>query len=145
MAIGVQRMILGTIALEAPDLVHQACRRFHEGIIVSIDARDGYVRGRGWVEEGSITIEQAIRQMEFQGVKRFIFTDISRDGTLTEPNFAEIERFLSLTDRPVIAAGGIASIEHVEKLATIGVEGAITGRAIYTGDIDLKEALLSIR
>lgn len=142
--IGVDRMILGTIALEAPDLVNEACRRFNDRIIVSIDAKGGYVRGRGWVEEGSIPIDEAIRKMESSGVKRFIFTDISRDGTLTEPNFAEIERFLSLTDRSVIAAGGIASIRHLERLAAIGVEGAITGRAIYTGDIDLEEALSSV-
>ncbi len=139
--IGVDRMILGTVAVEEPDLVKEACLRFGEKIIVSIDAKDGYVRGRGWVEEGSLTIEEVIRQMESKGVKRFIFTDISRDGTLTEPNFAEIERFLSLTKIPVIAAGGIASVEHLQKLAKIGVEGAITGRAIYTGDIDLKKAL----
>ncbi len=139
--LGVARMILGTVALEEPELVKEACLRFGEKIVVSIDARDGYVRGRGWIEEGKLTIEEVIRQMESNGVKRFIFTDISRDGTLTEPNFAEIARFKSLTRIPVIAAGGIASVEHLRKLAKTGVEGAIVGRAIYTGDIDLKEAL----
>ncbi len=139
--LGVDRMILGTVALEEPELVKEACRKFDDGIIVSIDAKDGYVRGRGWVDEGSLPIGDVIRQMESQGVKRFIFTDISRDGTLTEPNYSEIERFLSITTRPVIAAGGVASVEHLKRLAKLGVEGAITGRAIYTGDIDLKEAL----
>lgn len=141
---GVDRLILGTVALEEPELVSRACLRFGERIIVSIDARDGYVRGRGWIEEGSLTVEEVIRQMESKGVKRFIFTDISRDGTLTEPSFAEIARFKSLTQTPVIAAGGIASIEHLKRLAETGVEGAIVGRAIYTGDIDLKEALEAV-
>ncbi len=143
--LGVDRMILGTVAVEDPELVKEACLRFGEKIIVSIDAKDGYVRGRGWKEAGSLKIEEVIRQMESRGVKRFVFTDISRDGTLTEPNFAEIARFKSLTQIPVIAAGGIASVEHLKKLAETGVEGAITGRAIYTGDIDLKEALALVK
>lgn len=139
--LGIDRMILGTVALEEPDLVTEACQNFGERIIVSIDAKDGYVRGRGWKEEGSLHIEEVISQMESRGVIRFIYTDISRDGTLTEPNYEEIERFKASTKIPVIAAGGIASIEHLKKLSEIGVEGAITGRAIYTGNIDLKEAL----
>ncbi len=144
LGLGVDRMILGTVALEDPDLVREACARFGEGIVVSIDARDGYVKGHGWTDEGKLTIEEVIRQMESAGVKRFIFTDITRDGTLTEPNFEEIERFKSLTDIPVIAAGGIASTDHLKRLAVLGIEGAIVGRAIYTGDVDLKEALATI-
>ncbi len=139
--LGVDRMILGTVAVEEPELVEKACLKFGDRIIVSIDAKDGYVRGRGWIEEGSLTIEEVIRQMESRGVRRFVFTDISRDGTLTEPNFAEIARCKSLTPIPVIAAGGIASVEHLKKLADLGIEGAIVGRAIYTGDIDLEEAV----
>lgn len=141
---GVDRMILGTVALEEPDLVTEACKIFGERIIISIDAKDGYVRGRGWKEEGSLRIEEVISQMESRGVLRFIYTDISRDGTLTEPNYEEIEKFMASTSIPVIAAGGIASIEHLKKLSEIGVEGAITGRAIYTGNIDLKEAFKTI-
>lgn len=142
--LGIDRMILGTVALEEPDLVTEACLKFKEHIIVSIDAKDGYVRGRGWKEEGRLRIEEVISQMESRGVMRFIYTDISRDGTLTEPNYEEIEKFLACTRIPVIAAGGIASIDHLKKLSEIGVEGAITGRAIYTGNIDLKEAFATI-
>lgn len=139
--LGVARMILGTVAVEDPDLVGKACQRFGERIMVSIDARDGYVRGRGWKEAGTLTVDEVVGRMASQGVKRFVHTDITRDGTLTEPNFAEIERLKNLTSIPVIAAGGIATIEHLEKLASLDIEGAIVGRAIYTGDIDLKEAL----
>ena len=134
-------MILGTVAVEEPELVEEACLKFGERIIVSIDAKDGYVRGRGWIEEGSLTIEEVIRQMESRGVRRFVFTDISRDGTLTEPNFAEIARFKSLTPIPVIAAGGVASVEHLKKLADLGIDGAIVGKAIYTGNVDLEDAI----
>ena len=141
---GVTRMILGTVALEDPGLVDDACRRFGDGIIISIDAKDGYVRGRGWKEEGSLTVSEVIGQMEARGVRRFIYTDISRDGTLTEPNFEGISDVLGKTRVPVIAAGGIASLGHLERLAESGVEGAIVGRAIYTGNIDLKEALAAI-
>lgn len=142
--LGIARMILGTVALEEPDLVQEACDKFGEKIIVSIDAKDGYVRGRGWKEEGSLRIEEVISQMESRGVKRFIYTDISRDGTLTEPNYDGIRNFMQTTQIPLIAAGGIASIDHLKKLAEIGVEGAITGRAIYAGNIDLKEALEAV-
>ena len=85
--LGVKRVILGTIALEKPDMVEEACTRFAENVIVSIDVKDGFVRGRGWKEEGSITPQNVIRQMEKRGVRRFIYTDIARDVTLTEPNF----------------------------------------------------------
>lgn len=142
--IGVARMILGTAALENPDFVEEACRLFGEKIIISIDARGGRVRGWGWKTEGQMSIESAIREMERRGARRFIYTDIARDGTLTEPNFEEIKRFKSLTARPVIAAGGIASIEHLKKLAGIGVEGVIVGKALYTGNIDLARALSAI-
>jgi len=142
---GLARMILGTVALEDPGLVSEACRRFGDKIVVSIDARDGYVRGQGWQEAGRLTVETVVREMESCGVSRFVYTDISRDGTLTEPNFAEIGRFLSLTSRPVIAAGGVASVDHLRKLREIGVEGAIVGRAIYTGDVDLGEALAAMQ
>ncbi|MDY6911436.1 MAG: 1-(5-phosphoribosyl)-5-[(5-phosphoribosylamino)methylideneamino]imidazole-4-carboxamide isomerase [Chloroflexota bacterium] len=142
--LGVDRMILGTVALEDSGLVKRACLRFGEHIIVSIDAKDGYVRGRGWKEAGTLTIDTVIRQMESLGVKRFIYTDISRDGTLTEPNFEQIEKLKAQTSIPIIAAGGIASIQHLKRLAALGIEGAITGRAIYTGNIDLKEAFSSI-
>ncbi|MCL0059121.1 1-(5-phosphoribosyl)-5-[(5-phosphoribosylamino)methylideneamino]imidazole-4-carboxamide isomerase [Dehalococcoidia bacterium] len=142
---GVSRAILGTAVIEDPGLVEEACRRFDERIIVSIDAREGFVRGHGWKERGRLTVNEVIREMVRRGVKRFIYTDIARDGTLSGPNFEEIAKVIAQAEAPVIAAGGIASVEHLRRLAGLGAEGAIIGRAIYTGDIDLEEALSAIK
>ena len=138
---GVDRIILGTAAVEDPQLITEACRRYQESIIVAIDARNGMVATRGWVQETGLSAIELARAMARKGVQRFIYTDIERDGTLTEPNFAAISGFIDELGLPVIAAGGISSINHLMVLQKIGVEGAIIGKALYTGDIDLKEAL----
>jgi phosphoribosylformimino-5-aminoimidazole carboxamide ribotide isomerase len=142
---GVSRAILGTAAIEDPGLVEEASHRFGERIIVSIDAREGFVRGHGWKEGGRLTVNEVIDEMVRRGVKRFIYTDIARDGMLSGPNFEEIARVIARAQAPVIVAGGIASVEHLKRLAKLGAEGAIIGRAIYTGDIDLAEALTAIK
>ncbi|MFA5367397.1 MAG: 1-(5-phosphoribosyl)-5-[(5-phosphoribosylamino)methylideneamino]imidazole-4-carboxamide isomerase [Dehalococcoidia bacterium] len=138
---GVGRVILGTAAIENRDMVKEACKRFGERIIAGVDARDGFVATRGWIESSKITAVDLIKDMQSIGIVRVIYTDIARDGTLTEPNFAAIRELMTAVDVKIIAAGGISSIEHLSKLAAIGVEGAIVGRAIYTGHIDLKKAL----
>ena len=139
---GVQRIVLGTSAVESPSLVEQVCRRFGtEAIVVGVDARDGLVAIRGWRELSSITAIGLIHKMTALGVKRFIYTDISRDGTLSEPNFQAIEAITQDCDVALVASGGISSIEHLERLVSLGVEGAIIGKALYTGDIDLREAI----
>jgi len=138
---GVERAILGTAAIEDIALIREACYRFGERVIVSIDARDGFVATHGWRERTTITAIELVESMASLGVKRFIYTDIARDGTLTEPNFGAIADLLGKTSLPVIASGGISSLEHLKRLARLGVEGAIVGRALYTGDVDLKEAL----
>jgi phosphoribosylformimino-5-aminoimidazole carboxamide ribotide isomerase len=141
LSIGVGRTILGTVAVEKPELVKQACKKYGEQIIVSIDAEDRRVATRGWLKKSKVTAsELAIRMIDF-GVRQIIYTDISRDGTLTSPNFKAIEELISQVNIPVIAAGGISSIEHLTQLSRLGAEGAIVGKAIYTGDINLKEAL----
>jgi phosphoribosylformimino-5-aminoimidazole carboxamide ribotide isomerase len=142
---GVDRVILGTAAIENKEVIKKGCKRFGERIIAGVDARDGYVATRGWIESSKITAIELIKTMKDAGVGRIIYTDISRDGTLTEPNFAAIEDLLATVDVKIIAAGGISSIEHLSRLADIGIEGAIVGRAIYTGHIDLKKALDSIK
>ena len=143
--IGVQRIVLGTSAVENPSLVEQACRRFGpEAVIVGVDARGGMVATRGWTESSSIAALDLITRMTALGVGRFIYTDISRDGTLTEPNFQAIEEVMKGCDASLVASGGISSIEHLDRLAFLGVEGAIIGRALYTGDIDLKEAIARV-
>lgn len=138
---GVGRVILGTAAVEDPDLVEQACRRFGERIIIGIDARDGVVATRGWLEQSSAIAGDLASKMIALGAGRFIYTDIGRDGTLSGPNVGAVGEFLSRVTVPVIAAGGIGSVDHLVSLAGLGVEGAIVGRAIYTGDVDLREAL----
>jgi phosphoribosylformimino-5-aminoimidazole carboxamide ribotide isomerase len=144
LTLGIERVILGTVAVENPRLVEEACKRFNDYIIVSIDARDGFVATHGWLKETSLTTVQFAENMARLGVRRFIYTDIVRDGTLTEPNFTAIAELVHSTRIPVIAAGGIASILHLKMLKQLGVEGAIIGKALYTGDIKLKEALAEI-
>jgi len=143
--LGVARVIIGTAAIEDQTLVQEACRRFGNLIIVGIDARDGYVATRGWKEGTTVTAIELAWRMTHVGVGRFIYTDIARDGTLTEPNFDAIAELVKQVEVPVIAAGGISSIEHLERLSQIEVEGAIVGRALYTGNIDLKRALDVVR
>ena len=135
LTMGIERVILGTAAVENPGLVEEACKRFNDYIIVSIDARDGFVATRGWVQETTLTTVKFAQQMANLGARRFIYTDIVRDGTLTEPNFSAIAELVNSTKLPVIAAGGVTSILHLKMLKQLGVEGAIVGKALYTGDI----------
>jgi len=144
-AIGVERAIMGTVAVEKPDLIKEACQRFGDRIIISIDARDRIVATRGWLQKSTVTAGELASKMIELGVMRFVYTDISRDGTLTSPNFEAITEFLSQVSAPVIAAGGISSVYHLTGLAELGVEGAIVGKAIYTGDVKLSEAFKAIR
>jgi len=138
---GIERVILGTAAVEDPQLVEQACRKFRESVIVSIDARQGYISTRGWRRETERRAVELARFMVGVGVRRFIYTDIDRDGTLTEPNFSATSELINSIKAPVIAAGGISSLNHLKMLKSLGAEGAIVGKALYTDDINLKEAL----
>jgi len=138
---GIERVILGTAAVEDPGLVGAACRRFRESIIVGIDAHEGYVATHGWLRETELGVLRFAESMVRLGVRRFIYTDITRDGTLTEPNFSAIAELVDNIKRPIIAAGGISSLNHLKMLHKLGAEGAIIGKALYTGDINLKQAL----
>jgi phosphoribosylformimino-5-aminoimidazole carboxamide ribotide isomerase len=119
--LGVGRAILGTAAVEDPDLVEQSCRQFRERIVVGVDARDGKVATRGWLEQSSTRAGDLAAAMVALGAGRFIYTDIGRDGTLSGPNLEAVAEFLSQMSVPVIAAGGISSIEHIVRLAELGV------------------------
>ena len=141
---GIERIILGTVAVEDPGLIEQACHKFRESIIVSIDAREGYISIHGWRQETGLRAIEFAQSMVKLGVKRFIYTDIDRDGTLTEPNFAATAELINTIRAPIIAAGGISSLNHLRMLKSLGAEAAIVGRALYTGDIDLKQALASV-
>ncbi len=141
---GVERVILSTAAVENPELVREACRLYRESVIVSLDARDGNIAIHGWRTGTEINALEFARSMIKLGVRRFIYTDINRDGTLTEPDFSAITELMEAVRVPVTAAGGISSLNHLKILQKLGVEGAIVGKAIYTGDIDLKKALAEI-
>ena len=138
---GVDRVVLGTAAVENPALVREACRNFSESIIVSLDARDGKVAVKGWQEETDLPVIDFARQMMALGVKHFVFTDISRDGTLTEPNFTALYDLIKAVKAPVTASGGIANLSHLKILKLLGASGAILGKSLYTGAINLKQAL----
>lgn len=141
---GIERVILGTAAVEDPNLVKEACQRFDEAIIVSIDTWEGRVATHGWRQETGLGTIEFARSMVKLGVRRFIYTDIKRDGTLTEPNFAAFAELLNAIKLPGIASGGISKLNHLKMLKQLGAEGAIIGKALYTGDINLKEALAMV-
>ncbi len=141
---GIDRVILGTAAVEDLMLVEEACRKFSESIIVGVDAREGHVAIHGWRQETGLKAIEFTKSIVQRGVKRFIYTDIGRDGTLTEPNFTTIFELVTTIGLPIIAAGGILSLTHLKMLKQLGVEGAIVGKALYTGDINLKQALATI-
>ncbi len=141
---GIERVILGTTAVEDPKLIAEACQRFGESIIVGVDAREGHIVIHGWRQETGLKTIEFTKSMVQLGVKRFIYTDISRDGTLTEPNFATIFELVTAIKLPIVAAGGVSSLSHLKVLKELGVEGAIVGKALYTGDINLKQALATV-
>ncbi len=143
---GVERVVLGTAAVKDHALLASALARFPGRIVVGVDARDGIVVTEGWRDASGITASELVRRIAELGVPRVIYTDTLRDGTLTEPNFDALETLLS--DRQhlrIIYSGGVSTIDHLRRLAETGVEGAIIGRALYTGDIDLAEALAAIQ
>lgn len=142
--VGVERIILSTAAVENPALVKEACRKFGESIIVSIDSREGHVAIHGWRRESGLKTIEFAKSMVKLGVRRFIYTDITRDGTLSEPNFSAIAELVDIIGLPIIASGGISSLNHLRVLKKLGVEAAIIGKALYTGDINLKQALATV-
>ena len=142
---GISRIMLGTAAFEDADLISVLLNDFGaESVIVTVDAKDGKVALRGWTEGTGALATDLVADMAELGVLRFLYTDISRDGTLTEPNFDGVSALVNQGDIRIIAAGGIATVAQLERLAEIGAEAAIVGRAIYTGDIDLRQAIEKI-
>ena len=139
---GVDRVIIGTAALEGNEFVESLCDRLGpERVVAGVDARDGYVAVHGWTEESQTPARDLIARMEKAGVLRMVYTDITRDGTRTEPNFQQVDEALDTTTLKILVAGGVSRIEHLRRLAEMGVEGAIIGTAAYTGDIDMREAI----
>ena len=142
---GIDRVIIGTAAIEAPDEVQAAVDDLGaDHVIVGIDAKDGIVQTHGWMEQSKESAINLANQMINRGVRRFIYTDTNRDGTMGHPNFAAITELENNLRYPIIVAGGIASVEDLVHLAKIGVEGAISGMAIYSGALDLRRAIETI-
>jgi phosphoribosylformimino-5-aminoimidazole carboxamide ribotide isomerase len=142
---GLSRIILGTAALNNPSLIKQAVKEFGDKIAVGIDARDGYVAVEGWQRSSKIEYIDFAKQMEAIGVKIIIFTDISRDGTLSGPNFEATDKINNKVSCDIIASGGMKCIEDINKLKNMNLYGAIIGKALYSGNISLEEAIFEVR
>jgi phosphoribosylformimino-5-aminoimidazole carboxamide ribotide isomerase len=146
---GLARVIIGTAAVEEPDLVSRAVERFgSEAVIVGIDSRGGMVATRGWTQASRTPATALAEQMVERGVMRFICTDITRDSTLTEPNFdalAGVASAVAPANASVIASGGVTTVEHVRRLVSLGLEGAIIGSALYAGRLRLEDALAAAK
>jgi len=138
---GVNRVVVGTAAVKDPKMVVEAVAVASDRLIVSVDARDGLVSLEGWTESTDIPALALIDRLQGMGVERIVYTDILRDGVRGGPNFEMYERLASQSSVKVLAAGGVSTVDDVRRLADCGVEGAIIGRALYTGEIDLAEAL----
>ncbi|MEB3226379.1 MAG: 1-(5-phosphoribosyl)-5-[(5-phosphoribosylamino)methylideneamino]imidazole-4-carboxamide isomerase [Synechococcus sp.] len=145
--VGVERAIIGTAAVENPTLVTELCTRYPQRIAVGIDARNGKVATKGWLETSEVLATDLAQRMAIQGVTAIIYTDIHRDGTMAGPNLEALRELAATIDIPVIASGGVSSLGDLINLVAlegIGVMGAIVGRAIYTGDINLAEAVKAV-
>lgn len=136
---GAQRVVVGTGALDL-DFARGLADRYADRLIVALDTRDGQVAVQGWVEQSEWTLLDLARALIEAGVQRFLHTDVERDGALTSPNFTSLEALIAL-GAPVIASGGVASLEHIRQLRDLGAESTIVGRALYERSFDLQEAV----
>lgn len=144
LAYGATRVQLGSAAVKDPLLVREAATRFPGAIVVSIDAREGMVQTDGWLQASAVRAIDLAREMAAAGVPRIMFTDIGRDGMLTEPNYAAYEELIAALSCPVVASGGVSKVEHLVQLDAIGCEGSIVGKALYEGAFTLPEALAAL-
>lgn len=140
--LGVDRTIIGTSAAKDPDMVKEACKKYPGKVLVGIDAKDGKVAVKGWVEVTELDAIAFAEKMESLGAAGIIYTDISRDGMLSGPNIDAMAKMVEAVDIPVIASGGVSNIDDIKSLMQIkGLWGVITGKALYAGTLDLKEAI----
>jgi phosphoribosylformimino-5-aminoimidazole carboxamide ribotide isomerase len=147
LSIGVSRVIIGTAAIEDRQFVHQLLQQYGKQVAIGIDARDGYVATRGWLETSQVKATDLACELAQYGATTFIFTDISRDGMMGGPNISSIVELAKLSGQTVIASGGVSQLHDLQALAertADGVGGAIVGKALYTGAIQLPEAILRI-
>ncbi|BDV44486.1 1-(5-phosphoribosyl)-5-[(5-phosphoribosylamino) methylideneamino] imidazole-4-carboxamide isomerase [Geotalea uraniireducens] len=144
LSLGIGRVIIGTAAQRNPELVREACLRFPGRIVVGIDAKNGLVAVQGWAEVTGVTAVELAKRFEGYGVSAIVYTDISRDGMMQGPNIEATRGLAEAISIPVIASGGVSSLRDIEQLLAVeasGVTGVITGKAIYTGALNLAEAI----
>lgn len=138
---GIARVIIGTKAVSDIGFVKEAVKNYGDRIVIGIDAKDGMAAVEGWEKTSGYTAVELAERMTDIGVKTIVYTDISTDGTLQGPNVAAMREMAAAVDADIIASGGVGSIEHIRSLVPTGVEGVIVGRALYTGDVELSEAV----
>ncbi|MFD1886969.1 1-(5-phosphoribosyl)-5-[(5-phosphoribosylamino)methylideneamino]imidazole-4-carboxamide isomerase [Paenibacillus wenxiniae] len=146
--LGVSRLIIGTAAIEDRAFTEAVLGTYGDRVAIGIDARNGYVATRGWLETSEVKAEELAKELAAKGAETFIFTDISRDGMMQGPNIEAIASIAKASGQGVIASGGVTVLDDLIRLAerqSEGISGAIVGKAIYTGKIDLQEALLKVR
>lgn len=144
LSLGVQRVILGSVAVKNPALVKEACQKYGDRVVVGIDAKDGIVAVDGWGVSGDVEVTVLAKEMAKAGVKTIIYTDISRDGTLSGVNVEATARLARESGIKVVASGGVKSLDDIKALLPCekdGIEGVIVGKSIYTGSLDLQEAV----
>lgn len=141
LTMGAGRVVIGSAAVEDPDLVQILCVKHVDRIAVGLDARDGKIAVHGWKDVLEKDVIEMAQNFEGMGLQHIIYTDISRDGMLTGPNFEAMEKMIASVGVPIIASGGISSLEDLKTLKELGAQGAILGRSLYENKIDLKEAL----
>ena len=137
---GVEKVILGSAAIKDKNFLKQACKKFPNKIALGLDAKDGYLSVSGWKENSNQLTLDFLREVNDYGVSRLIYTDINRDGTKQSPNFEETAKVAEISNCPIIISGGVSSINDIKRAKGLkNIEGIIVGKAIYDGDIDLKE------
>lgn len=140
-ASNISRVILGSVALKDPELVKKAVNAYGDKIAVGIDAKNGYAAAEGWTQTSDIYFTDLAKKMEQCGVKTIIYTDISKDGTLSGPNLEQLDEINNAVSCDIIASGGVTDINDIKDLKSLGLYGAICGKSIYSGSLDLKQAL----
>lgn len=138
---GIARIILGSVALKNPELVREGVKEFGSIIAVGIDAKNGYVATEGWTQSSNIYFTDLAKQMESVGVETIIYTDISKDGTLSGPNISQLEEINNSVSCNITASGGVTNLDDIVRLCEAGLYGAICGKSIYQGTLNLKEAV----
>lgn len=144
LSLGVQRVILGSVAVKNPALVKEACQKYGDRVVVGIDAKDGIVAVDGWGVSGDVEVTVLAKEMAKAGVKTIIYTDISRDGTMSGVNVEATARLARESGVKIVASGGVKSLDDIKALLLCeqdGIEGVIVGKSIYTGSLDLQEAI----